>query len=401
MRADDVTLIRRTLEGDQSAFTALVNKYQKRVHALVWRKIGDFHIAEEITQDVFLKVYKKLSTLKPPEHFPGWLYVITTRHCIAWLRKKRHPTTSLDAMPAPELEELCYAEYEASRGETTAVEHQREIVKRLLQKLPESERTVVTLHYLSEMSCEDISEFLGVSPNTIKSRLHRARKRLEKQEHLLHDVSGIFRLSPTLTENIMREVARIKPPAPSVSKPWLPWGASLASALLIILMIGFGARALLRFQQPYNLDAESEMIIELVETPVVLPLQLKPDVRTQLGSTNTIGKNSSTGSRTNAQPLVALQSEAVEVLDTEPQWIQSEKLTGGDVKNLFLTSDKALYAVGGTGLYRLTTDDNSTGWTLINASLPLTPQSEPMAEWDETLYIATQNESICVDRSRW
>ena len=112
MRADDVTLIRRTLEGDQNAFTALVNKYQKRVHTLVWRKIGDFHIAEEITQDVFLKVYKKLSTLKPPEHFPGWLYVITTRHCIAWLRKKRRPTTSLDAMPAPELEELCYAEYE-------------------------------------------------------------------------------------------------------------------------------------------------------------------------------------------------------------------------------------------------------------------------------------------------
>lgn len=390
MRANDVTLIRRTLEGDQNAFTALVNKYQKRVHTLVWRKIGDFHIAEEITQDIFLKVYKKLSTLKPPEHFPGWLYVITTRHCIAWLRKKRRPTTSLDAMPPPELEELCYAEYEASRGEATAVERQREIVKQLLQKLPESERTVMTLHYLSEMSCEDISEFLGVSPNTIKSRLHRARKRLEDQEHLLHDVSGIFHLSPTLTENIMREVARIKPITPSVSKPWLPWGASLASALLIILMIGFGARALLRFQQPYNLDAEAEMIIELVEAPVVLPLQLKPDVRTQLGRTDTIGRNRSTGSRTDGQPLVAVQSEAVEVLDTEPQWIQSKELTGGDIKNLFLTSDKILYAVGSTGLYRLTTDDGSTGWSLINASLPLTSQSEPMAEWDETLYIATR-----------
>lgn len=390
MRANDVTLIRRTLEGDQNAFTALVNKYQKRVHTLVWRKIGDFHIAEEITQDIFLKVYKKLSTLKPPEHFPGWLYVITTRHCIAWLRKKRRPTTSLDAMPPPELEELCYAEYEVSRGEATAIERQREIVKQLLQKLPESERTVMTLHYLSEMSCEDISEFLGVSPNTIKSRLHRARKRLEDQEHLLHDVSGIFHLSPTLTENIMREVARIKPITPSVSKPWLPWGASLASALLIILMIGFGARALLRFQQPYNLDAEAEVIIELVEAPVVLPLQLKPDVRTQLGSTNTMGRNRRTGSRTDGQPLVAVQSEAVEVLDTEPQWIQSKELTGGDIKNLFLTSDKALYAVGSTGLYRLTTDDNSTGWSLINDSLPLTPQSEPMAEWDETLYIATR-----------
>ena len=389
MRGNDVTLIQRTLEGDQNAFTALVNKYQKWVHTLVWRKIGDFHIAEEITQDVFLKVYKKLSTLKPPEQFPGWLYVITTRHCIAWLRKKRQPTSSLDAMPAPELEELCYAQYETSRGEATAVERQREIVKQLLQKLPESERTVVTLHYLAEMSCEEISEFLGVSPNTVKSRLHRARKRLETQEHLLHDVSGIFLLPPTLTENIMREVARLKPPTPSVSKPWFPWGASLASAILIMLMIGFGARTLYRFQQPYNLDAESEMVIELVEAPIVLPLRLKPDVKTQLGSTNAVGRSSSTGSRTNGQPLVAVPSEAVEVLDTEPQWIQSEKLTGGDVKNLFLTSEKALYAVGSTGLYRLI-EDNSTGWTLVNASLPLTSQSEPMAEWGETLYIATQ-----------
>ena len=131
------------------------------------------------------------------------------------------------------------------------------------------------------------------------------------------------------------------------------------------------------------------MIIELVEAPIVLPLRLKPDVKTQLGSTNAVGRSSSTGSRANGQPLVAVPSEAVEVLDTEPQWIQSEKLTGGDVKNLFLTSEKALYAVGSTGLYRLT-DDNSTGWTLVNASLPLTLQSEPMAEWGETLYIATQ-----------
>ena len=320
MRGNDATLIQLTLEGEQNAFTALVNKYQKWVHTLVWRKVGDFHVAEEITQDVFLKVYNKLGTLKPPEHFPGWLYVITTRHCIAWLRKKRKPTTSLDAMPAPELEELCYAQYEASRGETTAVEHQREIINRLLRKLPESERTVVTLHYLAEMSCEEISEFLGVSPNTVKSQLHRARKRLEKQEHLLHDVSGIFQLPPALTENIMREVARIKPPTPFVSKPWLPWGISLASAILIILMIGFGTRALYRFQQPYNLDAKSEMIIEIVEAPVVLPLKVKPDVRTQIGSTNTIDKSSSAGSKTDGQPA-ALQSEAIDVLKTEPQWI--------------------------------------------------------------------------------
>ena len=52
MERSDVDLIQRTLEGDQRAFTALVNRYQKQIHTLVWRKIGDFHIAEEITQDI-------------------------------------------------------------------------------------------------------------------------------------------------------------------------------------------------------------------------------------------------------------------------------------------------------------------------------------------------------------
>ncbi len=391
MKTNDTDLIQRVLDGDQDAFTTLVNKYQKRVHTLVWRKIGDFHIAEEITQDVFLKAYKKLSMLKPPYHFSGWLYVIASRRCIAWLRKKQSPTVSLDAMPALQLEEVSYAQYETARGEAASVDHQRDLVKRLLEKLPESERTVITMHYVSEMSCKDISEFLGVSPNTIKSRLHRARERLKNQEHLLHDVSGIFQLPPTLTQNIMREVARIKPASPAVSKPpWLPLGLSFASALMIILMMGFGRSALFRFQQPYSLDAVSEVTIEIVEAPVVLPLKLKPDIKTQQGNTNTVGRSSSAGSKADAQLLSATQSDA-EVLETEPQWTQAKELTGGEVRNLFLTAQKELYAVGGAGLYRLD-DDNRAEWALINASLPLTHQSEPMAEWNGILYIATQTD---------
>ena len=391
MRTSDTDLIQRVLDGDQNSFTVLVNRYQKWVHTLVWRKIGDFHIAEEITQDVFLKAYKKLSMLKPPYHFSGWLYVIASRRCIAWLRKKQSPTVSLDAMPAVQLEEVSYAQYETALGEATGVEHQRDLVKRLLEKLPESERTVVTLHYVSQMPCKDISKFLGVSPNTVKSRLHRARERLKKQEHLLHDVSGIFKLPPTLTENIMREVARIKPAAPAVSKPWMPWGLSFASVLIIILMMGFGQSALFRFQQPYSLDATSEITIELIDAPVVLPLKLKPDVKTQSGNTNITGPSDSIGSKTDTRLPSVTQSDIVEVLETESQWIQSKELTGGDIRNLFLTSEKVLYAVGSTGLYRLD-DDNSTEWTLINVNLPLTDQSEPMSEWNGSLYITTQTD---------
>ena len=64
MEENDVQLIHKILSGDEEAFSALVRKHQKSVHALAWRKLGDFHLAEEITQDAFLRVYKSLSTLK-------------------------------------------------------------------------------------------------------------------------------------------------------------------------------------------------------------------------------------------------------------------------------------------------------------------------------------------------
>ena len=95
MKNNDVELIHRILDGDDTAFSSLVGKYQKQVHALAWRKIGDFHIAEEITQDTFLKAYQKLASLKKPHRFAGWLYVIATRCCQAWLRKNGYKLNHL------------------------------------------------------------------------------------------------------------------------------------------------------------------------------------------------------------------------------------------------------------------------------------------------------------------
>ena len=95
---------------------------------------------------------------------------------------------SLDAMPPEELEELAYAQYRAKQQDEFANEQQREVIKHLLQKLPESERTVVTLHYIDDMTCENISRYLGVSSNTVKSRLHRARKRLKKEEPTIREI---------------------------------------------------------------------------------------------------------------------------------------------------------------------------------------------------------------------
>ena len=392
MKANDVDLIQRVLDGDQDAFTMLVNKYQKSVHALVWRKIGDFHIAEELTQDVFLKAYKRLSTLKRPEHFPGWLYVIATRHCFSWLRKKQVPTKSLDAMSMEELEEVCYAQFEADRGETAAIEQRRELVKRLLKKLPESERTVVTLYYLAEMSGAEISQFLGVSPNTVRSRLHRARQRLEKEESIIQEVFGSFQLSPTLTENIVREIARIKPTSPSVSKPWLPWGFSFASTFLVILMMGTGPRALSRFQQPYDLDAASEMTIELVDTPVIKVSARKSDTRTRFGISDTHAKNSGAGFQSEQRLFAAAQADETDLPAEKPQWVQTKGPGGISSAGLFLASNRTLYAIAKTGLYRLS--DKQDTWTFVSASGPNREFGSIMAEHEGTLYLLTPNELL-------
>ena len=296
MKNDDAELIQRVLEGDGTAFSALVKKHQKPVHALAWRKTGDFHVAEEITQDTFLKAYQNLSTLKEPQKFAGWLYVIATNYCKMWMRKKRLSTESLEATSSAELEKASYSGYVIAENERTTAETQREVVKQLLAKLQESDRIVITLYYLGEMTYEEISEFLGVSVSAIKNRLYRARQRLKKEEPMIREVLGNFQITPNLIENIMREISRLKPIAPSNSKPLVPWVLAASTLAVMFLMLGVGSQYLSRFQKPYSFEAASEMTVELIEAPIVLNLESKPDVRMQVGNVKAPSK-SDTGNR--------------------------------------------------------------------------------------------------------
>ncbi len=303
MKNSDVELIHRILEGDESAFSTLVEKYQKQVHALAWRKIGDFHIAEEITQDTFLKAYQKLSSLKNPQRFAGWLYVIATRCCQAWLRKKHIETESLEEVDNDTLEPEAYSRYVSEEKTKVTVAAQRQVVKKLLATLPESERTVITLHYFGEMTCESISEFLGVSANTIKSRLRRARNRLKQEEPMIREAIANFKISPTLTDNIMQEVSQLKPAAPSTSKPIIPWVIGATGAVLIALMFGIGGQFLAHFQKPYSLDAQSERSVKLVEAQVVQNLDVESDNRNQPGNRTDLG-NRSDGNEENTNQVI-------------------------------------------------------------------------------------------------
>ena len=390
MKNDDVKLIQRILSGDDTAFTTLVRKYQKPVHALVWRKIGDFHIAEDITQDTFLKAYQKLATLKDPQSFAGWLYVIATNHCKTWLRKKRLQTQPLETTSSAELEKATYSEYVIDENEQTAVEVHREVVKQLLAKLQESERTVITLYYLGGMTYEEISKFLGVSVNSIKNRLYRARKHLKKEEPLIREVLENFQITPNLTANIMREISRIKPIVPSNSKPLIPWAAAASTVVAMLLMIGIGNQQYaIRFQQPYSLDAASEMTVELIDTPLVLHRISKPDTRTQIQSLNKSGRSNTSKQLSNNTAALVAEAHADETITDYTKWkLPKEakvRLGKGDIKRIRFSPDGNELAVAssiGIWMYSVATGDELallTGHTAEVQNIAFSPDGRILA----------------------
>ena len=191
MKNDDVALIQRILAGDENAFESLIRKYQKQVHMHALGKVGDFHIAEDITQETFLQVYQNLETLYDPIQFSKWLYAIVNNLCIAWHRKDRLQTQPLEETHISEIETEAYSRHVATEQAKTSAEAQRDLVKKLLAKLKDRDREVITLHYFEEMTSSEIGTHLGVSENTIKSRLHRARQQLKKYESMIQDVLDI------------------------------------------------------------------------------------------------------------------------------------------------------------------------------------------------------------------
>ena len=399
MTQNDAELIQQILQGDQDAFTSLVNKYQKGVHALVWRKIGDFHIAQEITQDAFLKAYQNLGDLKNHNLFAGWLYVIAARLCYDWHQKNTMPIEFLDNIDASEVDRVSYSQYIADKQATEADETRREVVKKLLQKLPESERTVITLFYLGEMTIKAIGDFLGISPNTVKSRLSRARDRLKKEEDMIQQNLSSFQLPAQLTENIMREVSRITPVVPTASKPVLPWALSAASAVLILLLMGVGTQYLSRFQKPYNLNATSEPTVEIIEALFVYDSPAKPAVRNQAGSSAIPGKSPGAGQTPDAKLFAAALVDETEVSTPKPQWIQTKGPEGASVNTLFTTTGGDIYAGTATSLYKLS--DDQRAWKLVSAEMETSRSVQDwltsggqMVERNDTLYVATDTEIL-------
>lgn len=392
MIENSVQLIHRVLDGEEEAFTELVQKYQKKIHALAWRKIGDYHIAEEITQDIFFQVYKNLSTLKNPILFEGWLYVVTNRLCLNWIKKNKvergHLSIqSLENTPPKEIVDSFSTQHQIEQREKEKVEHYQDIVKKLLEILPESERTVITLYYLAEMTAQEISQFLGVSVNTIKSRLRRARNRLKTEEELLlNENLGSLQLSTDLTENILRQIADIKP-EPQVIKPIFPWAALGTAVVLVMFLLGTMDRYIAHFQQPYDFAAPSEPTVELVETPISIDIISKPILQNRF----VIGEPANNSEGVGITGTEADFNTVDNAINTSlGEWTQANGPHGSSQYKIFATTNNKIYAVSQTRLYKLSQD--GTTWMDINANILSNMYRSPITDYKGVLYSVNTNE---------
>ena len=363
MALHDAELIQRTLEGDESAFGFLVDKYKGSVHALAYRKLGDFHIAEEITQDTFLKAYQKLSTLKDPGRFPGWLYVIAARCCISWLRRNRLQTESLDSVKG-EMDTQSWTKYTDARL--------REKVHNALDSLPESERTVLTLYYMAGMTCEEIGQFIGTSCGAIRDRLYRARMHLKEELTMIEETLGGFQLPPTLTQEIMRQIPNGSPNStPTTNKPLAPWIAATSLAV-VALLVGLGIRQTGTFQLPYSFNApESATMVEIVDAPIIeMPLSKLSRIN-QTGGVN--AGESGNGNRADGSMQEATSDSQNDIESNKIGWTQTNGPYGGTITALHATPEGILFAGTEIGIFR--SADSGKTWTPANEGLRVSPDN--------------------------
>jgi RNA polymerase sigma-70 factor (ECF subfamily) len=164
----DELLVMECQDGSAKALEALVARWQKRLWRYAYRLTGSTEGAWEVTQESWLGVVRGLSGLNDPARFRPWVYQIVTRKARDWIARsakaRRRRTEAVAEEPAPSPRE----------NQETADELQS-----VMTRLPEPERTVLTLYYLEDLSVAEIAHVLGIPAGTVKSRLHAARKELK------------------------------------------------------------------------------------------------------------------------------------------------------------------------------------------------------------------------------
>ena len=178
---EDTLLAFKAADGDESAFEQLVRKYERLVTTCAYSVVGNQDDVMDVSQEVFLKVYRSIGTFKGDSEFSTWLYRIAKNTALDFVRKRKQTTVSIDTS-GEEGDGFDIAdENESSSPEKNALKKERaKILHEAIAKLSEEHREVIILRDLNDYSYDAIAESLGIEPGTVKSRLSRARESLRK-----------------------------------------------------------------------------------------------------------------------------------------------------------------------------------------------------------------------------
>ncbi|MBN2135049.1 MAG: sigma-70 family RNA polymerase sigma factor [Acidobacteria bacterium] len=169
---DDTLLIDKFLEGDDTAFEKLIEKYRRMIYGLSYRMLGSAEFAEDVTQQVFIKVFQNVSKFKRKSSFKTWIYAITMNECRATYRKLSKDTeASDDVLPADDRD---------TPEETYTLEESKKILKDAMGKLPFKQKAVVALRINEELSFKEISRTMGISVNAAKVNFQHGFNKLKE-----------------------------------------------------------------------------------------------------------------------------------------------------------------------------------------------------------------------------
>ena len=206
-----ITLVERARQGDATAFSHLVTQHWRFVYTICLSHVGHAADAEDLTQDVFVRVSHDLTDLRAPDKFLPWLHQVTRNVCRMWRRRQRATSEPLDAI---EIDDPGAAA-RLRRSELG------EIVRAMLAQVSPLSREVLALHYLAGYSEAELARAYGVTPATIKSRLREARQQAKRK------------LLP-----VVRELLALQPRSAKIVEPTMPRYGQAGCACARILTDG-------------------------------------------------------------------------------------------------------------------------------------------------------------------
>ncbi len=173
----DEVLVEQVKEGSQEAYTELVRRYMKKAYSIAYQFVGNSEDAKDISQDVFVKIYQSIDRFKQGHKFFSWFYRILVNHCIN-VRKK----ISVSPFATEDLSR--YSNPTDDSVEVTINKRElKDNVHKAIAKLPLKQRKVLILCEIEGFSQQKVSDIMGISEGTVRSRLFYARKKLQK--HLI------------------------------------------------------------------------------------------------------------------------------------------------------------------------------------------------------------------------